>query len=49
MSALLSMIALQLVDVPEPVRHEAVRAAREVTGEREAAGRAFTRPSGAER
>lgn len=48
MSSLLSMIALQLAEVPEPVRHEAVEAARELTGEREAAGRASTRPSGAD-
>ena len=46
-SSLLSTIALQLADVPESVRHEAVRAARELIGEREAAGRASTRPSGA--
>ena len=48
MSSLLSMIALQLAEVPEPVRREAVQAARELTGEREAAGRASTRPGGAE-
>ena len=47
MDSVLSTIALQLADVPDPVRHEAVSAARELTGEREATGRASTKPSGA--